>query len=83
MYYVTALYVAGVCNYDFCSQFRIVSARSLMETDYDQIFNDKIDLSYICDAYNAVKAVDPDISFFGNADGSGDQSRHQRQQKAP
>ena len=33
MYYVTALYVAGACNYDFCSQFRIVSARSLMETE--------------------------------------------------
>ena len=77
-------YLAGVSGYDFAFtpenmegaenpvyMGQTCFGRSLMETDYDQIFNDKIDLSYICDAYNAVKTVDPDISFFGNADGSG------------
>ena len=77
-------YLAGVSGYDFAFtpenmegadnpvyMGQTCFGRSLMETDYDHIFNEKIDLSYICDAYNAVKTVDPDISFFGNADGSG------------
>ncbi len=45
--------------------------RSLMEADLENIFNEGIDLSYIQGAYNAVKATNPDVSFFGTPDGNG------------
>ena len=44
---------------------------SLREVPLEEILDEGINLSYLVDAYNAVHAAHPEISFFGNADDKG------------
>ena len=45
--------------------------RDLRAIPLDHILQEKIDLTYLTDAYRALQDTRPDISFFGDPDGAG------------